>query len=230
MSATFLPATALLFQLRTLLLCSMLTLSHPFRLVLEPLVAPLVGVLPYVVGDASVEGSCPPSPMASSSGVVVGASGDAPKPVVANVVGAKVQPKPSWRCSFARVARHVARPSKGVRPLPCAKTSPMVVCGQDVVDNIGFYQRCALVYRFSGLWPSLLDLHHWVSDSWRPLVAHNIELFPCAKGFFIASFTSPPDRDLVLDKLWAWGVHSLSVKPWSTSFNPLTKPLNVHPV
>lgn len=78
-----------------------------------------------------------------------------------------------------------------------------------MVDNIRFYKRCALVCRFSGLWPSLLNLHSWVSKSWKPLVTHNIELFPCAKSFFIASFTSPVDRDLVLGKLWAWGVHSL---------------------
>lgn len=98
------------------------------------------------------------------------------------------------------------------------------------VDNIDFYQRRALVCRFAGFSPSLPDLHCWVSDSWKPLVAHNIELFPCAKGFFIASFTSFLNRDSVLGKLWAWGDHSLSVKPWTTSFNPLTKPLNVHPV
>lgn len=62
----------------------------------------------------------------------------------------------------------------------------------------------------------------------NPLVAHSIEHFPCAKGFFIPSFASSLDRDLVLGKLWAWGDHSLSIKPWTTSFNPLIEPLNVH--
>lgn len=143
--------------------------------------------------------------------------------------GAKVLPQTSFagKRSFARVARSATQPSKGIHPLPYAKSSLVVVCGQDVVDNIGFYQRCALVCRFFGLWPSLPDLHRWVSDSWRSFVAHNVELFPCAKGFFIASFTSSIDSDLVLGKLWAWGVHPLSIKPWTTSFNPLIEPLNV---
>lgn len=57
-----------------------------------------------------------------------------------------------------------------------------------------------------------------------------VELFPCGKGFFIASFASYLDRNLVLDKLWAWGDHSLSIKPWTTSFNPLTKSLSMRPI
>lgn len=103
--------------------------------------------------------------------------------------------------------------SRETSSLSCAKTSPLVVCGQDVVDNIGFYHCCGLVCKFIGLWPSLPDLYCWVSDSWKPFVAGNIEFYPCARGFFIASFDSLDDRDLVLGMLWAWGVNSLLIKP-----------------
>lgn len=48
--------------------------------------------------------------------------------------GANALPIPSFvgNRSFARVARSDAHPSKGVHPLPCAKTSP-------IVENINFY-------------------------------------------------------------------------------------------
>lgn len=95
------------------------------------------------------------------------------------------------------------------------------------MENINLYQHSALVCKFAGFWPSLPNLHHWVSDSWKPLVAYGIELFPCAKGFFIASFTSTLDRDLVLGKLWSLGDHSLSIKPRSSSFKPLTEFLSI---
>lgn len=60
-------------------------------------------------------------------------------------------------------------------------------------------------------------------------VSDNVELFPYAKGFFNVVFTSEDEQDLILSKLWLWGNHSLSTKPWTISFNPLTEPLNVHP-
>lgn len=61
--------------------------------------------------------------------------------------------------SFARVIKSTAQPSKGVRPLPCAKTSLIVVCGREVLENMDFYQCSTLVCRFTGFWPSLLNLH-----------------------------------------------------------------------
>lgn len=67
-----------------------------------------------------------------------------------------------------------------------------------------------------------------MSDSWKPLVSHGIEFFPCAKGFFVASFTSTHEHDLILEKIWTWGDHFLSIKPWMPSFNPLTESLFVH--
>lgn len=67
-----------------------------------------------------------------------------------------------------------------------------------------------------------LDLHKWVLDSWSTLVASKIELFPCAKGFFITIFVSIEDCYLVLGRLWTWVEHSLLLKPWTSSFNPLS--------
>ncbi|XP_057815843.2 uncharacterized protein LOC131029395 [Cryptomeria japonica] len=131
--------------------------------------------------------------------------------------------------SFARLAIAALPPNEKPCPLSSANTSPVVVCRQDVIDNIGFYQLCGLVCRFIGLWPSLPDLHRWVSNSYKPLVAGCIELFPYAKGFFIASFASLDDHALALGKLWAWGFNSLLVKLW-TPFNPLTESLYVCPV
>lgn len=77
---------------------------------LESCDAPLVGVLPSVVGVACVEGSCPPPPVASRSRVVVGAPIHAPKLTIVNVVDAMDQPKLSStrRCSFSHVARPAA--------------------------------------------------------------------------------------------------------------------------
>lgn len=140
-------------------------------------------------------------------------------------MGAKAPPRPPFagKHSFARVAKSASQPSKGVCPLPCAKSSPVVVCGQDLVDNIGFYQHCALVCRFFGFWPLLLNLHRWVSDSWKPLVAHNIDLFRCAKGFFIASF----NLRLIGIRFWA-SCELGEFTPSLSSFGqlPLTLSLN----
>jgi len=67
-----------------------------------------------------------------------------------------------------------------VKPLPIACSAPLVVCGPEVLEN----------EEFNGLWPSLPNLHSWVKDLWKPLVEGKIVLYPCARGFFIASFDS----------------------------------------
>ncbi|GLJ12416.1 hypothetical protein SUGI_0190540 [Cryptomeria japonica] len=59
---------------------------------------------------------------APSSVVVVGVE------VEVGVVGAKIPVVVAHGRSFARMARAAAHLHKGIRPLPCAKTSPVVIC------------------------------------------------------------------------------------------------------
>ncbi|XP_059068202.1 alcohol dehydrogenase-like 1 [Cryptomeria japonica] len=91
----------------------------------------------------------PSVPVVSTVGVVVAAPSGAVASVVDGdpIVGAKVHPRPSSFAggqSIAHVTRFAAHPLKGIHPLPCAKTSHVVVCGQEVVENVDFYQCCAL--------------------------------------------------------------------------------------
>lgn len=77
-----------------------------------------------------VETGCPPPPVDSllQDVVVVDSLRNASQPIA---TGAMVTPKPfvASKRNFARVARYVAQPSKGFRLLPCASSSPVVVCG-----------------------------------------------------------------------------------------------------
>lgn len=133
--------------------------------------------------------------------------------------------------SFAQLTRCSPVRSKCVtHPLSYAKASPVVICGVESIEKEEFYLHRGLACKFSSLWPSLPDLHNWILATWKPIVAASIELDPYAKGFFIASFSSFEDKNQVLNQNWAWGEHFLSVKPWSPSFNPLSKPLHVRPV
>lgn len=89
-----------------------------------------------------VAGSCPPPLRGFLLGSVAGADsrGDASQPIVMYAGGAKIPLRASFvgRRNFAHVARFAAQPAERVRPFPYAKSSSVVVCEQDVVDNIGF--------------------------------------------------------------------------------------------
>lgn len=106
----------------------------------------------------------PPTRNAKSSLVVGNGFGDfvVARGKVTHYVATNVAPpKPlAGGRSFTRMARSVAHPSKGIRPLPYAKTSSVVVYDQEVVENVDFFQRYTLLCQFNGFWPSLSDLHH----------------------------------------------------------------------
>lgn len=150
-----LPLTTLpLEQFWTLLILLLLTGMHPHLLLLLRVDPPsLVGATVCVgVGGHFVVGVG-----IASVGVMA-----------SDAIGTMVPPRPSpfvsgW--SFARVVKSATHLPKGTHPLPCAKTSPVVVYGLEVVENVDFYQHRALVCKFTRLWTSLLDLHCWVSDS-----------------------------------------------------------------
>ena len=46
----------------------------------------------------------------------------------------------------------------------------------------------ALVCRFNGYWPKLVDLHKWLDACWKPLLQQTFSIYPCAWGFFMIDF------------------------------------------
>ncbi|XP_059070523.1 receptor-like protein kinase FERONIA [Cryptomeria japonica] len=107
---------------------------------------------------------CPPPPMDSlSKGVVVVDSlRNASHPIA---IGALVPPRffVAGKHNFARVAKSVAQPSRGVRLLPCAKSSP-------VVDKIGFYQCCHLASDCS------ISRHKGAATWWKNAIVDHLTI------------------------------------------------------
>jgi hypothetical protein len=75
-------------------------------------------------------------------------------------------------------------------------TIPIV---KDVVVQVAFYSTNGLVCHFNGLWPCLVDLHKWISNSWKPQLKEEAFIYPCEKGFFIVEFDLVEDKDLILN-------------------------------
>jgi hypothetical protein len=91
--------------------------------------------------------------------------------------------------------------------------------------------KLALVCRFNGFWPSLVDLRSWIDSEWSPLLVGEVSVCPFAKGFFAAIFESSDERDLVSSSgPWFWGRAGLSVQPWTPDFDPATASISSAPV
>ncbi|GLJ54289.1 hypothetical protein SUGI_1164690 [Cryptomeria japonica] len=81
--------------------------------------------------------------------------------------------------------------------------SRSTVISEICLDNLAcdrevFLQECALICRFTKLWPKLSDLHAGILENWKFQLEDEICIFPCAKGFFILEFESLTDKYWVL--------------------------------
>jgi hypothetical protein len=103
--------------------------------------------------------------------------------------------------------------------------------GQEAEDEEVYFRENALICRFNGFWPRLVDLNGWISAHWKPLIKEDLFIHPCPKGFFIAEFDLAADRDLILASgPWFWGNSGLCLMVWTPCFNPLNTVLSSAPV
>lgn len=124
-----------------------------------------------------------------------------------------------------------------VRSFPSAscsvKEAPAIslLMGQEAEDEEDYFRENALICRFNGLWPRLVDLNGWISAHWKPLIKEDLFIHPCSKGFFIAEFDLAADQDLILASCpWFWGNSGLCMMVWTPCFNPLNTVLSSAPV
>lgn len=87
---------------------------------------------------------------------------------------------------------------------------------EEIIHNSSVFESHGLICRFWGFWPSLPQLHTWISQSWEPILKGSINIFPSAKGFFIAKFEYAEDRSKSLcTNPFSWeDKFVLMVKPW----------------
>jgi hypothetical protein len=90
----------------------------------------------------------------------------------------------------------------------------------------------AAIFRFRGYWPSLPDLHKWISNHWDSILTDDVHIFPVAKGFFVVKFENSEDRRSILrNNSFSWdGRFPLLAKPWHKDFDPLLESFNKIPV
>ncbi|GLJ41482.1 hypothetical protein SUGI_0858510 [Cryptomeria japonica] len=107
----------------------------------------------------------------------------------------------------------------------------LVEFGPDILEAERTHTEHTLICRFHKLWPRLDDLHKWVAKTWQPLLAGELFICPCAKGFFLVVCSSREDRGLLLQKgPWSWDKAYLCLKPWYSDFDPLTESFSKIPV
>lgn len=96
---------------------------------------------------------------------------------------------------------------------------------QEVLFNERFFSGLGLIGRLKGFWPSLIDLHQWISHQWEGLLEGVVQIYPMARGFFIMVFEKAQDRKKILcDYHWEWEEKfPLMLKPWHLAFNPATE-------
>jgi hypothetical protein len=79
----------------------------------------------------------------------------------------------------------------------------------------------ALIGKFTGLWPSPKMVEAWMDDSWKSLIKGKASLFAVGRGFFVFSFLSKEDCDLVFRSgPYFMGSRGLFLAPWTLDFNP----------
>ena len=92
--------------------------------------------------------------------------------------------------------------------------SPTVQMVKASLDEALKFSESALICRFNGFWPRMIALHNWISEVWKPLISDEINIYPCAKGFFILNFENSESRHFILDfGPWFWENSYLFMKP-----------------
>jgi hypothetical protein len=110
-------------------------------------------------------------------------------------------------------------PSKFVKKMeevPTLELSPEQPC------NFALYlAEKALVGKFTGLWPSPKTVDAWIEERWRPLIQETVTRSAVGRGFFVFSFSSKEDRDLVFRSgPYFMGSRGMFLAPWTLDFNP----------
>lgn len=102
----------------------------------------------------------------------------------------------------------------------------------EVEHNERVFAGLGLIGRFQEHWPSLGDLHKWISEHWEPIVAECVQIYPHARGFFVVVFQNEVDRNKILGRCqWFWeDSHSLLLKPWHLAFNPNSETFDSTPI
>jgi hypothetical protein len=175
------------------------------------------------------------SSMAASSHSGSGRNGSAQHGFVDQPCAVPLAPGPSG--SVPTSYSEAVKSQTSVRSFPsvsCSvKEAPTIslLMGQEAEDEEVYFRENALICRFNGLWPRLVDLNGWISAHWKPLIKEDLFIHPCSKGFFIAEFDLAADRDLILASCpWFWGNSGLCMMVWTPCFNPLTVVLSSAPV
>lgn len=105
----------------------------------------------------------------------------------------------------------------------------------DIVDEISIcmadFSTNVAIFYFKGFWPSLSDLHAWISHFWDPIISEITHIYPMPRGFFIVKFESNADKDAILRHVFYWEVKfPLMAKPSHNDFNPLIESFNKFPI
>jgi hypothetical protein len=99
------------------------------------------------------------------------------------------------------------------------------------VKGINALSDRALVCRFNGYWPKLVDLRSWLDACWKSLLHQTFSIYPCARGFFVIDFDNQEDRYTIVEaEPWFWGSSGLFMQHWSPTFNPSTTSISTVPV
>jgi hypothetical protein len=105
---------------------------------------------------------------------------------------------------------------KRMEEIPSLELSPEEPCNLAL-----FLAEKALIEKFTGLWPSPKMVEAWIDERWRPLIQERVTRCAVGRGFFVFSFSSKEDRDLVFRSgPYFMGSRGLFLAPWTLDFNP----------
>ena len=99
----------------------------------------------------------------------------------------------------------------------------------EIEEHTRDLSKDSIIFHFKGFWPTLSELHAWISKHWHPYIMAIVEIFPFVKGFFIVTFLNSKDRKAILcDQVFFWeNRFPLMVKPWNLDFNPQTESFKI---
>ena len=130
--------------------------------------------------------------------------------------------------SYAIVAAFeaaIACPGPGPTPppkaVPICVSKPLLVLldletTEDILNMAEEFSSLAAIFCFQGFWPSLADLHAWISKHWEPFLDQGVQIFPNTRGFYIVKFETTKDEEIILCcNHFSWlDKYPLMAKPW----------------
>jgi hypothetical protein len=105
---------------------------------------------------------------------------------------------------------------KKMEEIPSLELSPEQPCSLALL-----LAEKSLIGKFTGLWPSPKTVEAWMDDRWKSLIKGTTSLFAVGRGFFVFSFLTKEDCDLVFRSgPYFMGSRGLFLAPWTIDFNP----------